>query len=136
MANSNKNNKTGESIKKAYDFVVVATGIYIDPFIPEYPAKEDFKGQVLHSSEYKSPSMITNSNVLVVGFGKSSLDIAGEAAKFAKKVHLVYRRTHWPIPFNIFNIIDVRRIFLTRAANAFLPPYQKSSKGIQNGADT
>ncbi len=47
--------------------------------------------------------------MVVVGFGKSALDVAGEAAKFSKEVHLVYRRTHWPIPLKLLNLLDVNR---------------------------
>ena len=122
------NDKTGKKATKTYDFVVVATGLYFDPYIPEFPHKEKFKGQILHTNEYKSPSLITHSKVVVVGFGKSALDVAGEAAKFSKEVHLVYRRTHWPIPLKLLNLLDVNRVFMSRFANVFLPPYQHVGK--------
>ncbi len=124
-------NKAGSSEIKPFDFVVVANGIYFDPYIPELPGQNKFKGQVLHSSQYRTPSSITGKKVVVVGFGKSALDVAGDAAKFAKKVTLVYRKAHWPIPMDVLDFIDVRRIYLTRLACAFLPLYQRPENWIK-----
>ncbi len=120
--------KTGVSDQKTFDFVVVATGIYFDPFIPEFPGQEKFNGKIIHSSEYRSPALVTGRKAVVVGFGKSALDVAGDVAKFAKQVSLVYRKSHWPIPMDILDLIDVRRIYLTRLVSAFLPLYQRPGK--------
>ena len=123
--------KEGSSAVKAFDFVVVASGIYFDPYIPELPGKQQFKGQILHSSQYVNPSSVTGRQVVVVGFGKSALDVAGDAAKFAKQVTLVYRKAHWPIPMDVLDFLDVRRIYLTRLACAFLPLYQRPENWIK-----
>lgn len=124
-------NETGSSETKPFDFVVVASGIYFDPFIPELPGQKKFKGQILHSSQYRTPSSVTGRKVVVVGFGKSALDVAGDAAKFAKEVTLVYRKAHWPIPMDVLNFLDVRRIYLTRLASALLPLYQRPDKWVK-----
>ncbi|MGZ8241121.1 MAG: flavin-containing monooxygenase [Methylobacter sp.] len=120
--------KTGLSAQKPFDFVVVATGLYFDPFIPEFPGQEKFKGKIIHSSEYRTPALVTGRKTVVVGFGKSALDVAGDVAKFAKQVSLIYRKAHWPIPMDILDVLDVRRIYLTRFASAFLPLYQRPGK--------
>lgn len=120
--------QTGSSAQKIFDFIVVANGLYFDPFIPELPGLEKFKGNIIHSSEYRTPSLVTGRRVVVVGFGKSALDVAGDVAKFAKQVSLVYRKAHWPIPMDILDVLDVRRIYLTRFACAFLPLYQRPGK--------
>jgi dimethylaniline monooxygenase (N-oxide forming) len=122
---------TPASLQKHFDFVVVATGLYFDPYIPTHSGQTSFRGQIIHSSEYRSPSQVTGRNVVVVGFGKSALDVAADAAKFAKEVTLVYRKAHWPIPMDILDLIDVRRIYLTRLVSAFLPPYQRPSEWTQ-----
>ena len=38
--------------------VVVATGIASQPHVPDLPGREHFEGRVLHSAEYRRPSMI------------------------------------------------------------------------------
>jgi dimethylaniline monooxygenase (N-oxide forming) len=127
---------TGESMRKTFDFVVVASGLYFDPYIPEFPGQEKFKGRILHSQDYAGPAIVTGRKAVVVGFGKSALDVAGEAAKFAKKLDLIYRKAHWPVPMDILDILDTRRICLTRFFSGFLPLYQRPdrwSKLLHNG---
>lgn len=126
-----KDNKTGNAEKKPFDFVVVASSIYFDPYIPDFTGQKKFVGQILHSSEYRIPLSVTGRKVVVVGFGKSALDVAGDAAKFAKEVTLVYRKAHWPIPMDVFDFLDVRRIYLTRLACALLPLYQRPGKWVK-----
>jgi dimethylaniline monooxygenase (N-oxide forming) len=70
--------------------------------------------------------------VAVVGFGKSALDVAGDSAKFAKQVTLVFRKAHWPIPMDVLEFLDVRRIYLTRLACALLPQYQRPQAWVKN----
>lgn len=123
--------KTEKESSQTYEFVVVASGIYFDPFIPNLPGKAKFKGEILHSSDYQSPASVIGKKVVVVGFGKSALDVAGDAAKFTKEVSLVFRKPHWPIPMDVLEFLDVRRIYLTRMACALLPPYQRPQTGAK-----
>lgn len=116
---------TLESEIKIFDFIVVASGLYIDPYIPEIPGRENFSGEVIHASDYRSPALATGKKVAVVGFGKSALDVAGEVAKFAKRTVLIFRKAHWPIPMDVLDFLDVRRIYLTRLVCGFLPLYQR-----------
>ena len=123
--------ESGSSEKKPFDFVVVASGIYFDPYLPELPGQKKFAGQILHSSDYRTPSSVTGRKVVVVGFGKSALDVAGDVVKFAKEVTLIYRKAHWPIPLDVLELLDVRRIYLTRLACALLPLYQQPGKWVK-----
>ncbi len=120
-----KDLNSGKTKTKNFDFIVVATGLYSTPFVPEVPGHETFRGEILHSSEYKSPELVKARDVVVVGFGKSALDIATDATRYAKTVSLVFREPHWPVPVDVLNLIDVRRIFLNRLAGGFLPLYQQ-----------
>lgn len=124
-------NKAGKAESKPFDFVVVASGIYFDPYMPDIPGKAKFKGDILHSAHYRTPASAIGKKVAVVGFGKSALDVAGDAAKFAKQVTLVFRKAHWPIPMDVLEFLDVRRIYLTRLACALLPPYQRPQNGTK-----
>lgn len=120
--------ETAEEVKKTFDYIVITTGIYFDPYMPEFPGQERFKGQVIHTKQYRAPKQVTGKKVVVLGFGKSALDVAGEVIKFAHEVTLVYRKAHWPIPMDILGFLDVRRIYLTRFVAQFLPLYQRPFK--------
>ena len=66
--------------------VVVATGYMHSPYVPDWPGKHHYPGQLLHSGGYRNPTPYAGSQVLVVGAGSSGMEIAhdlvtGGAAK-------------------------------------------------------
>lgn len=60
--------------------VVVATGTFGRPYVPECAAELDPAIRQLHSSEYTGPEQLADGPVLVVGASHSGGDIAFEAA--------------------------------------------------------
>jgi putative flavoprotein involved in K+ transport len=56
--------------------VIVATGYNGAPFIPAWPGREGFAGELIHSSEYVNPTPFRDRDVLVVGAGNSGAEIA------------------------------------------------------------
>ena len=66
--------------------VVIATGGYHRPRIPEYAAELGVKQ--LHSSEYRNGNALPPGEVLVVGTGQSGCQIAEDLHLLGRKVHL------------------------------------------------
>jgi putative flavoprotein involved in K+ transport len=60
--------------------VVVATGYNGTPFVPEWPGRDAFPGELLHSSQYRNPEPFRDRDVLVVGAGNSGAEIAHDVA--------------------------------------------------------
>ena len=60
--------------------VVLATGAFNDPHIPDWPGRRDFSPPLTHSSAYRSPAPYANSTVLVVGSGNSGTEVAVDLA--------------------------------------------------------
>jgi putative flavoprotein involved in K+ transport len=60
--------------------VVVATGAFQKPRVPECAPDLDPRITQLHSSQYRNPSQLQDGDVLVVGPGNSGADIALELA--------------------------------------------------------
>jgi putative flavoprotein involved in K+ transport len=56
--------------------VVIATGYDSEPNLPDWPGRDDFTGELIHSSEYKSPEPYVGRDVLVVGPGTTGSEIA------------------------------------------------------------
>jgi cation diffusion facilitator CzcD-associated flavoprotein CzcO len=72
--------------------VIVATGLDQAPVVPDWPGRESFEGDLLHSSEYRNPQPFEGKRVLVVGPGSSGMEIAHELAEGgAAKVWLSVR---------------------------------------------
>ncbi|HEY9290924.1 MAG TPA: NAD(P)/FAD-dependent oxidoreductase [Microlunatus sp.] len=72
--------------------VVVATGYDHEPFIPEWSGREEWAGDLVHSSRYANPSPYAGRKVLVVGSGSSGIEIAFDLASGgAAKVWLAVR---------------------------------------------
>ncbi len=71
---------TNNEVISAYN-VVVATGPFHNPRIPEFAGKLDQEITQFHSSEYQSPSQVKDGPVLVVGAGQSGAEIALDMAR-------------------------------------------------------
>jgi putative flavoprotein involved in K+ transport len=57
-------------------YVVVATGHNHTPFTPEWPGRESFEGELIHSKSYRSGEAFRGRDVLVVGTGNTGAEIA------------------------------------------------------------
>src|SRR5262245_47206993 len=64
--------------QRSYDAVVVATGLFRSPQLPDYGGR--FDGTVHHSHEYRVPEPYAGRRVLVVGAGQSAAEIAVEVS--------------------------------------------------------
>lgn len=65
---------------------MVCNGHYNDPFIPEIPGQNKFRGLRMHSHDYRTPEKFTGKNVLLMGLGPSGMDISAMISKVAKNV--------------------------------------------------
>jgi cation diffusion facilitator CzcD-associated flavoprotein CzcO len=60
--------------------VVVATGFSRTPIVPDWPGRNAFAGELLHSSAYRNSERFRGRDVLVVGTGNSGAEIAVDLA--------------------------------------------------------
>ena len=66
--------------------------------MPEYDGLADFRGKVIHASQYKDTTQLRGRKVLVVGAGNTGCDIAVEAAQQANRCWHSARRGYWYAP--------------------------------------
>lgn len=81
-----------------YAAVVIANGHNWDPFMPEYPGQQAFRGQIIHSVSYQDVSRFRGKKVLIVGAGNSGCDLACDAAVSADACWHSARRGYWHTP--------------------------------------
>lgn len=63
--------------------VIVATGYENEPFVPDWPGRQDFRGELIHAREYRNPEPFSGKRVLVVGPGCTGMEIAFDLAESA-----------------------------------------------------
>ncbi|WP_407565522.1 flavin-containing monooxygenase [Streptomyces sp. 184] len=72
--------------------VVVATGYCHTPYVPDWPGRDTYRGELLHAAHYRNPAPYEGKDVLVVGAGNTGAEIAVDLADGgAKRVRLAVR---------------------------------------------
>ncbi|KAK3369540.1 hypothetical protein B0T24DRAFT_580559 [Lasiosphaeria ovina] len=88
-----------------FDLVVVATGHYCTPRIPDFRGlkqlKTVFPDRIIHSKQYRRPQRFRGQNVLVIGAGVSSSDICRELVGIANKVYQSVRGGMYDTPVHL-----------------------------------
>jgi cation diffusion facilitator CzcD-associated flavoprotein CzcO len=80
----------GGEVREA-EAIVFATGIVANPRMPALPGAAQYRGQVLHSVEYRRPDGFVGKRVLVVGVGNSGGEIGSELARAGATVTIAVR---------------------------------------------
>ncbi|KAG8092516.1 hypothetical protein GUJ93_ZPchr0012g22032 [Zizania palustris] len=79
--------------EEVFDAVVVCNGHCTVPLVPKLRGIENWRGNHMHSHNYRTPEPFQDQVVVVVGLGASGVDIAREISKVAKEVHIASRYT-------------------------------------------
>ena len=95
------NKKENKVAKEIFDYVVVSTGHFSVPYIPEYEGMKSFPGRILHGHDFRDAEEFRNKDVVVLGSSYSAEDIALQCYKYgAKSVTIGYRNNpmgfKWP----------------------------------------
>jgi cation diffusion facilitator CzcD-associated flavoprotein CzcO len=107
--------------EERYERVVLATGRYRKPVIPDVPGLQSFAGSggVNHTFSYKRPEYYRNLRVLVAGCSISSLEIASDLAMLgAARVVVAYRKQRYVLPKLIRGVATDHLAFTRFAALA------------------
>jgi cation diffusion facilitator CzcD-associated flavoprotein CzcO len=88
---------TGEINTNIYGAVVVASGHYSTPFVPDIPGlrewNEKFPVSISHSKYYRTPEAFRNKKVIVVGNSASGLDISSQLVSFCEPPLLLSQKS-------------------------------------------
>ena len=125
-----------ETNKETYQskFVIIATGLNHKPKLPGLKGLDTFKGEVLHSSQYKNGAPFAGKNVLVVGFGNSACEEAICLHEHGAFPSLSVRSAVNVIPRDIFgfSILEIGKLtslFPPRIADKINAPLLKMLVG-------
>lgn len=109
--------QTADSCYQAVN-LVIATGYNREPYVPDWPAQDSFRGTLLHSSAYRNGAPFKGKRVLVVGFGNSGGEIAIDLQEHGAQAALAVRSPVNVIPRELFGI----SIIALSIAQHKLPP--------------
>lgn len=84
--------------------IVVASGIISGPRIPDVAGREQFRGRVMHSIEYRRPAPFVGRRVLVVGVGNSGGEIGSELARAGAHVTVAVRSGANVVPLTLLGL--------------------------------
>ncbi len=103
-----------------FDYLLVANGHHSMPRHPVWAS--DFKGQYLHSHQFKNNRRLEGKRVLVIGAGNSGCDCAVEASRVAELVDISVRSPQYIIP----------KFFLGKPTDTFAAGTQWLPAAIKN----
>lgn len=86
---------------ESYDHVIVASGHFSTPNVPEFDGFDTFNGRVLHAHDFRDALEFKDKNILIIGTSYSAEDIGSQCWKYGCKSVTVSHRTapmgyHWP----------------------------------------
>ena len=86
---------------ETFDHVIVASGHFSVPNVPQYPGFESFNGRVLHAHDFRDAREFAGKDILVMGASYSAEDIGSQCWKYgAKSITSCYRSApmgfKWP----------------------------------------
>jgi cation diffusion facilitator CzcD-associated flavoprotein CzcO len=107
--------KSNDVSSEQFDFVIIASGIFDSPHMPEnLTGLSSFQGTLLHSCDYRSPEQVRGRRVIVAGASMSAAQIAGDMATSAEHIIHIVPHCFWSVP-------TFRPLIPTDPASTFLP---------------
>ena len=84
-----------------FDHVIVASGHFSTPNVPEFKGFDRFPGRILHAHDFRDAAEFKDKNVLIIGTSYSAEDIGSQCWKYGCKSVTVSHRTaamgyDWP----------------------------------------
>lgn len=71
--------------------LISATGSFQNPWIPDIPERESFRGKILHSADYRRPEPFKSQQVAIVGEGNSGAQLLAELSEVAQTFWITAR---------------------------------------------
>ncbi|MEM7438704.1 MAG: NAD(P)/FAD-dependent oxidoreductase [Pseudomonadota bacterium] len=80
-----RNEETDSEKTEVFDHVVVASGHFSVPNVPEYPGFDTFNGRILHAHDFRDAREFAGQDILLVGASYSAEDIGSQCWKYGAK---------------------------------------------------
>ena len=96
-----KDLKADTVISETFDHVIVASGHFSTPNIPEFDGMDTFNGRIMHAHDFRDAMEFKDKDLLLIGTSYSAEDIGSQCWKYGAKSITVSHRTapmgyDWP----------------------------------------
>ncbi len=93
--------KADRMYSEDFDNVIIASGHFSTPNVPEFPGFPSFNGRILHAHDFRDAMEFKGKDILIVGTSYSAEDIGSQCWKYGAKSVTVSHRTaamgfDWP----------------------------------------
>ena len=87
--------------QEEFDYVIVSSGHFSTPNVPEYPGFNHFGGRIMHAHDFRDALEFKDKDILILGTSYSAEDIGSQCWKYGAKTITVAHRTapmgyDWP----------------------------------------
>ena len=81
-----------QTYSEIFDFVIVASGHFSTPNVPNYDGFSHFNGRILHAHDFRDALEFEGQDILIIGSSYSAEDIGSQCYKYgAKSITSSYR---------------------------------------------
>ncbi len=106
-----ENLKTGQTETSEFDHVIVGSGHFSFPNVPDFKGIETFSGELMHAHDFRGAERLADKDVLLIGASYSAEDIGVQSFKMgARSVTYSYRSGpmgfDWPEGIEELPLID------------------------------
>ncbi|MCS4277419.1 trimethylamine monooxygenase [Mycetocola sp. BIGb0189] len=98
---ASENLADGETTTEHFDRIIVASGHFSFPNVPDFDGLENFTGEVMHAHDFRGAERLAGKRVLMIGASYSAEDIGMQAHKMGAELVTLSYRSHamgfdWP----------------------------------------
>ncbi|MFI7524084.1 flavin-containing monooxygenase [Nocardia salmonicida] len=83
---------------ESFSAVITATGVLNSPSIPEVPGVDTFRGEIMHTAQWRPDVELRDKRVVLLGTGCTAVQVVVSLVDQVRSLDVVVRQPHWLSP--------------------------------------
>ncbi len=88
----------GSQVHADANVVISAAGLFANPNLPDFPGVEQFRGRIIHPTQWPEDLDLTGKRVAVIGNGSTGVQMVGRIAEMSGHLDVFQRTPQWISP--------------------------------------
>ncbi|MET8700042.1 NAD(P)/FAD-dependent oxidoreductase [Kitasatospora sp. NPDC004723] len=89
---------TARGVESRWDFLIAATGLLVQPALPELEGRNAYRGVAMHSAQWESGVDVRGKRVAIIGTGATGTQMTCALAEETEHLYLFQRTAQWVFP--------------------------------------